>query len=41
MNEEHFDNFVPLVKKNPTSTTKRKKNWDQKNDEKKIIKYKK
>jgi hypothetical protein len=29
------------VKENPTSTTKREKNWDQKNDDKNIIKYKK
>jgi len=28
-----------ILKKNPTSTTKRKNNCDQNNDEKKIIKY--
>ncbi len=39
--EEHLNKFVPLMKKNPTSTTKRKKTLDQKNDEKNIIKYKK
>ncbi len=39
--EEHLNKFVPLTKKIPTSTTKRKKTLDQKNDEKNIIKYKK
>jgi hypothetical protein len=30
---EHFNKYVPLMKVNPTSTTKRKKTFDQKNDE--------
>jgi hypothetical protein len=34
-NEEHVDNFVPLGKENPISTTKKKKNLDKKKDEKK------
>jgi hypothetical protein len=39
-NEERFNNFVQLTKENLAST-KKKKNLDQKNDEKNIIKYKK
>ncbi len=38
--EEHFNKFVPLMKENPTSTTKRKKTLDQKNDDKNIMNIK-
>jgi hypothetical protein len=41
INEEHLNNFVQLTKKNPASTKRRRKNLDQKNDNKNIIKYKK
>jgi hypothetical protein len=40
-NEEHLNNFVPLMKENRASTIKFKKNLDKKNDDKNIIKYKK
>jgi len=37
-NEKHLNNFVQLMKENPTSTKKRRKNLDQKIDYKNIIK---
>jgi hypothetical protein len=36
-NEKHFNNFVPLMEKGPTSTNQ--KNLNKKNDNKNIIKY--
>ncbi len=40
-NEEHVDNFVPLVKENPISTTKRKKTLTKKMMKKMLLNIKK